>query len=179
VVKGTVAYREDLTLPPDAVVDVWAVDVTPGMNAAVILAETSVPVSGRQIPIPFEMPLPYDPSRIAPDHDYGVKAVIKTARGEALFETPEAVRVLTKGNPSSVNLMLTRVGAPAAPPSAAGLAGTSWRVEELAGEAVPAGAEGTLDFPESGKIAGRAFCNRFSGKAEIYGSSIRIGKVMD
>ncbi len=58
------------------------------------------------------------------------------------------------------------------------LEGTSWRVEDLAGESVPGeGPEGTLEFPEAGKVAGRAFCNRYFGKVKISGSSIQFGPI--
>jgi putative lipoprotein len=61
---------------------------------------------------------------------------------------------------------------------APGLEGTSWRLEDLAGESVGGdGPEGTLEFPEAGKVAGRAFCNRYFGKVEISGSSIKLGPI--
>ncbi|MET0620786.1 MAG: META domain-containing protein [Thermoanaerobaculia bacterium] len=173
VVSGAVTYDEDVALPRDAAVDVWIIDVTPGIVAAAILAETRIEAGEVRPPIPFK--LRYDPSRVYADHDYGIKAVIQSG-GQTLFEMPNDFRVLTKGHPTRVELWVKKVGG--APAASAGLAGTSWRVEELAGEAVPADAEGTLDFPEPGKLAGRAFCNRFSGKAEISGASIRIGPLM-
>lgn len=174
MVSGAVTYDEDVALPRDAAVDVWIVDVTPGIVAAAILAETRIEAGEVRPPIPFK--LRYDPSRVYADHDYGIKAVIQSG-GQTLFEMPNDFRVLTKGHPTRVELWVKKVGGAAAAASA-GLTGTSWRVEELAGEAVPAEAEGTLDFPEPGKLAGRAFCNRFSGKAEISGASIHIGPLM-
>lgn len=35
--------------------------------------------------------------------------------------------------------------------------------------------EATLEFPEAGKVAGRASCNRFFGTVEVSGGSIRFG----
>ena len=173
MVSGSVTYDEDLLLPADAAVDVWIVDVTPGIVAAAIVAETTIEAGNVRSPIPFK--LRYDPSRVFPDHDYAIKAVIRSG-GETLFEMPNDFRVLTKGQPTRVDVWVKKVGG--AEPAAAvpaGLGGTSWRVENLGGEAVPADAGGTLEFPEAGRVAGRAFCNRFSGKAEISGSSIRFG----
>lgn len=43
------------------------------------------------------------------------------------------------------------------------LVGSEWRVEQMAGREVPAGIEITLTFPESGRVAGKAACNRFFG----------------
>jgi putative lipoprotein len=170
MVSGAVTYDEDVTLPADAAVDVWILDVTPGIVAAAIVAETTIEAGNVRPPIPFK--LRYDPSRVFPDHDYAIKAVIRSG-GETLFEMPNDFRVLTKNQPTRVEVWVKKVaGADAAP---AGLAGTSWRVEEMGGEKVPGDAEGTLEFPQAGRVSGRAFCNRFSGQADISGSSIRFG----
>jgi putative lipoprotein len=168
VVRGTVAYRERITLPPDAVVEVWLRDVTPGIIVAqVLLGEATVRSEGRQVPIPFE--LRYDASRIEREHDYAVQATIQSG-GRALFESPTDQRVITKGNPTEVTLWLVRAGA-----DLPDLQGTAWRLESLGGTAALEGAEATLEFPEAGKIAGRGSCNRFFGKVEISGASIKLG----
>ena len=103
VVKGRVSYRERVALPPDAVVDLWIMDVSSGIVAQVITAEASVPTEGRQVPIPFEVR--YDPARIAADHPYGIRAVIR-AGGRTMFESEEPVLVITQGNPTDVDLWL-------------------------------------------------------------------------
>jgi putative lipoprotein len=176
VVSGAVTYDEDTSLPEDAAVDVWIVDVTPGIVATAIVAEATIEAGNARPPIPFK--LRYDPGRVFADHDYAIKAVIRSG-GETLFEMPNDFRVLTRGHPTRVEVWVKKVGAAgvgaASASASVSLAGTSWRVEELGGERVPADAEGTLEFPEAGRVAGRAFCNRFSGKAEISGSSIRFG----
>lgn len=108
-ITGTVSYRERMALPPDAVLEAWMTDITPGIIVTQqLLAEARVPVDGRQVPIPFEMT--FDPAIIAEDHDYGVRAVLRTADGTPLFESAEPVRVLTKGNPSHAELLLVRAG---------------------------------------------------------------------
>jgi heat shock protein HslJ len=172
LVSGAVTYDEDVTLPADAAVDVWILDVTPGIVAAAIVTETTIEAGNARPPIPFK--LRYDPSRVFADHDYAIKAVIRSG-GETLFEMPNDFRVVTKGHPTRVEVWVKKVAEADAGAAPAGLVGSSWRVEELGGEKVPADAEGTLDFPEAGRVAGRAFCNRFSGKAEIAGASIRFG----
>ena len=105
VLKGSVAYRERVALPPDAVVEVWLLDVSPLIVPLALIAETTVPSQGRQVPIPFE--LRYDPQKIQPDHIYGVKAAIRSAE-QILFETMTVHRVITQGNPSQVELWLHR-----------------------------------------------------------------------
>jgi putative lipoprotein len=106
VVRGTVSYREKIALTPDAEIDLWITDTTPGlMTAAVLIAEATVRCEGRQVPIPFE--LSFDAKRIDPAHTYGLKAAIRRG-GEVLFESEEAVSVITQGNPSKVALWLRR-----------------------------------------------------------------------
>ncbi|MGH9258548.1 MAG: META domain-containing protein [Acidimicrobiales bacterium] len=52
--------------------------------------------------------------------------------------------------------------------------GTSWRLEDLGGAGVIDNVEVTLEFPEAGKVAGKASCNRFFGTAEVAGGSIKL-----
>jgi putative lipoprotein len=171
-VRGTVAYRERMALPAEASVDVWITDIGSGVVTMAILAETTVAANGRQVPLPFELPL--DPSRVNADRPYGIRAAIR-AGGQTLFETREPTPVLTLGQPTTVALMLTRVPAesPAATPPS--LVGTAWRLEDLAGAGVVSGAEATLEFPEAGRVAGRGSCNRFFGPVTITGSAITFG----
>ncbi len=184
LVSGSVTYDEDVTLPPDAAVDVWIVDLTPGIVAGVIPAQTTIEAGNVRPPIPFKLRI--DPGRVFADHDYVIKAVIRSG-GETLFEMPNDFRVLTQGRPTRVDVWVKKLGVTGAVPGRAAaaapgpvsdqadLAGTLWRVQDLGGEGVPADAEGTLDFAEAGRIAGRAFCNRYSGQVQISGSSIRVG----
>lgn len=50
-----------------------------------------------------------------------------------------------------------------APAPAPVLVGTEWRLQSLGGRDVPASSQATLNFPESGRVAGNASCNRFFG----------------
>ncbi|MGH7498921.1 MAG: META domain-containing protein [Gemmatimonadales bacterium] len=70
-----------------------------------------------------------------------------------------------------------RVRADSSGRDAKGLRGTSWRLEDLGGAGVLDDAEATLEFPEAGKVAGRGSCNRFFGKVETAGDSIRFGPI--
>ena len=63
----------------------------------------------------------------------------------------------------------------AAAPSAPFLQGTAWRLDKIGGTTAIPGVEVTLEFPEEGRIGGRASCNRFFGTVEISGESIRLG----
>src|SRR5690242_12717948 len=71
----------------------------------------------------------------------------------------------------------------AAPPDAApsgavpdrGLAGTEWSLEEMDGKPVIVTSRATLNFPNNTAAAGNGSCNRFTGSAEIAGSTIKFG----
>lgn len=175
MVKGTVAYRERMALPNDAVIEVWMTDVTPGLITTMqVLGQTTVRADGKQVPIPFE--LSYDPAQIEPTHTYGIKAAI-TAGGEALFASDAPTPVITQGNPTTeVNLLVTR---PSPDPAggAASLAHTAWKLTDLAGTPVIADAEATLEFLEPGKIAGHGSCNRFAGTVEFTGDRLQVGRL--
>jgi len=127
-----------------------------------------VPAAGRQVPIPFE--LPYDPAKIAADHDYVVKAAI-SVRGRPLFTTQVGQTVLTKGNSRQADLMLTQVR------SGNPLASSMWTLVELPGATLVTGTEPTLDFQEGSKVGGRGSCNRFFGAVEVSGATIKFSDI--
>ena len=107
LLKGSVTYRERMAIPADAVVDVWIADTSPGIVAAVLLAETSVKAEGRQVPLPFE--LRYGPARVQPGHTYGVRAAIKVG-GNITFASKDAVQLTNPLKPGAVELVLVRQG---------------------------------------------------------------------
>ena len=62
--------------------------------------------------------------------------------------------------------------------SSAGLLGTEWRLEELSGAKALANVEATLMFPQAGRVAGKASCNRFAGPVEVRADSITFGALV-
>lgn len=54
------------------------------------------------------------------------------------------------------------------------IAGPEWRVTELAGGALPEGAGATLQLFPGGTMAGRAACNRFTGRFTLSGEGLRL-----
>ena len=105
-VTGTVAYRERIALTPEAVVEVQLLDVSlADASAKQIAIQTINPK--HQVPIPFD--LRYDPAAIDERMTYAVRATIR--EGERLmFTTDRSYRVLTRGNPDHVDLVLIRNG---------------------------------------------------------------------
>jgi putative lipoprotein len=172
-VTGTVAYRERVALPPDAIVEVSLIDATVRDDAARVVATTTVRADGHEVPLPFT--LHYDAGRIAKTHLYTVGAVIKSS-GEPLFTTDIARPVITQENPAHVDLMLMRVD-PTEASASGDLAGSSWILEDLNGAVVVADTRVTLDFAEKGRVTGTGSCNHYFATVEISGSSIRFGAV--
>jgi putative lipoprotein len=92
-------------LTPGAVVEVQLLDVSIADAAAKTIASQTIQPE-HQVPIPFE--LVYDPSDIDERFTYAVRATIRD-RDQLLFTTDRSYRVLTRGYPNHVELMLKRV----------------------------------------------------------------------
>jgi putative lipoprotein len=170
-VTGSVTYRERSALPPDAVVRLELSDVSRQDAGATPVAQVTLTPAGRQVPLPFE--LRYDSKAIDSTHTYAVRATIESG-GRPIFTTTTASRVITRGRPTHVDLVLSSVP-DRRPAPAAGLLGTRWLLEDLAGAGVIDEASATLEFPEPGKIEGNGSCNRFFGTVSIDGSAISVG----
>ena len=59
--------------------------------------------------------------------------------------------------------------------SAGELAGSAWTLTDLAGGNLIGDRVPTLTFPEAGRAAGNASCNRFFGTVSIKGSDLKLG----
>jgi len=102
-VTGTVAYRERIALPQEAVVHLQLLDVSRQDVAATIIDSVTVSSNGKQVPLSFV--LTYDPARIQENSTYAVQARI-TANGTLLFRNDVSYPVITRGNPKQVQMML-------------------------------------------------------------------------
>ena len=58
---------------------------------------------------------------------------------------------------------------------AASLIGTEWLLRDIAGTPALDTPPATLTFPETGRAAGNASCNRFTGSVEITDNSLKFG----
>ena len=115
VVTGTVTYRERVALTPDAVVEVKLLDVSRADAPAETIGEKIIENPG-QVPIAFE--IEYDPADIESRFSYAVRAVIK--EGDRLaFTTDTRYSVITRDNPTHVDLILVRVAATPTEPTTA------------------------------------------------------------
>lgn len=105
-VTGTVTYRQRSALPPGAVIEVKLLDVSRADAPAVTIAEQTVDPAGRQVPIAFE--LTYDAGHIVPNRRYAVRASI-LENNRLLFTSTQSYPVITGGNPSKVEIVVSPV----------------------------------------------------------------------
>ena len=106
-VTGTITYRERMALGPDATVEVELRDVSLQDAPSVTVAKVTITSPG-QVPISFE--IEYDASSIDDRATYAVRATIND-RGQMLFTNTTAYDVITRGNPTHVDMVLERVDA--------------------------------------------------------------------
>jgi uncharacterized lipoprotein YbaY len=106
---GTLSYRVPQQLPPDARVRVTLEEVSLADAPASVLGEQVFPTHGRQVPLSFE--LSFDPGQIDARHSYGIRALIESPDGEALFRTSHSHPVLTPdASPFEVEVVLEPAG---------------------------------------------------------------------
>ncbi len=143
-ITGTVAYRQRIALPPDAVVHVRLEDVSRADAPSILIAETRLPAEGKQVPIPFT--LEYDPAKIQDSRTYHLRVSILSGgaggAGEMLFSTTRAYPVLTRGAGREAQITVDQVaargdrgGEPPGGAPAAALEGPRWKLKELNGKA--------------------------------------------
>ena len=97
-VTGTVAYRERVMLPPDALLTVRLQDVSRQDVPARILGEQITVTDGKQVPLPFE--IQYDPSLIDERFSYSISARIEDGNGILRFISDTSNPVITRDNPT-------------------------------------------------------------------------------
>ncbi len=185
-ITGTVAYRQRIALPPDAVVHVRLEDVSRADAPSTLISEVRVPTGGKQVPIPFT--LDYDLAKIEDSHTYHLRAsILAGTEGAMLFTTTRAYPVLTRGSGREAQIMLDQVGAPPGPapgerPPAAGAAaleGPRWKLVELNGKAAVEGehwpvAGITFVRGQGRSIAAKTGVNSLGGTYTLAGDRLSI-----
>lgn len=181
-ITGTATYRERMAMPAGAVFEATLEDVSRADAPSETIARQRLTSPGNP-PIAFS--IPYDPARISANRQYVVRARI-LLNDKPLFTTDTANPVITRGNPTTVSLLLRRVGGgqTAAPPTPAPgntpFEGTRWRAIELAGKALPASnaaREAHLIFASGGRVSGSDGCNRITGSYMLKGDVISFGQM--
>ena len=110
-VTGTITYRERVALSHNAVIKVQMVDVSRADAPASVLYEQVIRADGKQVPFAFAMN--YDPGRIETNHTYAVQARIEDD-GKLRFINDQRYAVITRGEPTHVDLVLKSVGSASA-----------------------------------------------------------------
>ncbi len=106
-ITGTVAYRERIALPDNAVVEVSLQDISLADAPAKVISTHRFETNGAQVP--FEFSLTYDANKIEPRHRYSVSARIEVD-GKLRFITDMNYGVITdENNTDNVNLRLISV----------------------------------------------------------------------
>lgn len=108
-VTGTVTYREQIALSPDARLIVQIRDTSYADAAAELIAEQVIADPG-QVPVSFDVE--YDPDDINSRNRYSVSARIEESDGRLAFINDSAHDVITGGNPTRVDMVLVLVEPP-------------------------------------------------------------------
>ena len=111
-VQGTVNYLENLELTDDAVLRVSLRDTSYADASAELIAEQVITNAG-QVPIKFKVE--YDPEDVDPRNTYSISARIIEAGDRLAFINDTAYDVITRGNPSRVNMLLVMATPPPDP----------------------------------------------------------------
>ena len=108
-VSGTVTYRERIALTPGASLVVELRDVSLADAAAPLIARQTIANPG-QVPINFKVA--YSRDDIDSRHTYAIQARIIESDGRLAFINDTAYDVITRGNPSRVDMLLVLVQPP-------------------------------------------------------------------
>ena len=119
-VSGTVTYRERIALTPGATLEVSLRDVSLADAAAPLIARQTISDPG-QVPIKFKVE--YSRDDIDSRNTYAVSARIVESDGRLAFTNDTAYDVITRGNPSEVDMLLVLVQ----PPPDQVDSGSDWR----------------------------------------------------
>ncbi len=132
-VKGSVTYRERLALTPGATLVVELRDVSLADAPSRLIASQTIPNPG-QVPIRFKVE--YNRDDIDSRNRYSVTARVTESDGRLAFTNDTAYEVITRGNPSKVDMVLVLVQPP---PEMEKDAGPDWRTwEEVPAQVVSA-----------------------------------------
>ena len=174
-VTGSVTYREKIALPTGAVVQVKLLDVSKQDAPAVTIGEQVITTTGNQVPFSFE--IKYNPTAVDPRYSYSVRASI-TVEGKLWFTSDTSYPVITRGNPSTVEMILKKVAEPTSA-SASALENTNWVLESYGQpgtlKSVLKDAEITAVFDSAkGQVGGSAGVNRYFGSYKLDGSKLTM-----
>ena len=122
VLQGSIVYRERVALPDNAQVKLQLVDGARGTPNPAVAAETTFAAAGRQVPVPFSLPL--DGVKTEPGRTYALQAYI-LVDGKIRYVMPGRVTIDPNALPTTLSVLMVPgsddlpVADSPAPPSAA------------------------------------------------------------
>ena len=108
-VSGSVTYRERIALTPGATLEVSLRDVSLQDVAAPLIARQTITDPGQ---VPIEFKVEYHKDDIDSRNTYAVQARIVESDGRLAFINDTAYDVITRGNPTKVDMVLVLVQPP-------------------------------------------------------------------
>jgi putative lipoprotein len=172
VLRGTLAYRERIALPPNAVAEVSLVDSSRADAAANVIGRTQISPAG-QPPIAWE--IGYDSNAITSRGKYALQARI-SVDGRLWFVTATRNPVLT-GGPDKTNLMLRAVPRNKDEQPVRATYQGRWLAEDIGGGGVIDRLQTTLEIGDDNRIAGKGGCNRYFGRAKVAGETMSFSEI--
>ncbi|MGE0006511.1 MAG: YbaY family lipoprotein [Parvibaculaceae bacterium] len=164
--RGTVSYRERISLPPNAILEVSLLRVSRADASSSVIGVARVRTRNR-MPIPYR--LAFDDRRLRRGHSYALRARI-LVDGKVWFGTATPKPVAN--GPIQPDLRVQRVAARASDPSTPK---GKWLAESIRNGGVIDNLQSTIEIAADGKVTGSGGCNGFGGKAAITGDKISFG----
>ncbi len=159
---GTVTYRERITLPTHAVLQVSLVDTALADAPEGTIALAAVRTRGR---LPISYRLRFDDRKLRRGRNYGLMARI-LVDGQVWFTTGTPITVR---GPLQPEIVVQRAASEApAEPTPAG----KWLAESIRSGGVIDNLQSTSEIAADGTVAGKGGCNSFNGKATVAGDKI-------
>ena len=172
-ISGQLFYRERIALIPGGTATITISDVSRQDVAAPVVAETTIELEDRQVPIPFELTV--DDPTTRPGGSYSVTATISDRDGTLRWTTDTTNLVdLEQASIDVGELMLVGVSHEASDPTAESSIVGEWHVTAIDGTPVITGSAPTLSFDPDGILGGNASCNSYSTAYATHGSGLRI-----
>lgn len=179
-IRGTATYRERVALPRQAVFEATLEDVSRAGASSELIARVRNEQPG-SVPIPFT--IAYDPARVVAGRNYVVTARI-LVDDRVWFVTDRNYPVITRGQPSEVQLILRRTSGQTLPGRVqppATLENTNWNLTYLGNTAVVADPgrpqPNIVLHSQNATVAGSGGCNRFSGTYSLNGDRVSFSRV--
>lgn len=169
VIKGELTYRERIAVPQDSILVVSVRKAEKGAQSSPVLAEMTMSVGNRQVPIPFEIPVNAD--LLENGATLGVTGRIRSQDGATLWST----RVTKELFPGQPEVDLGRMMMKRELTLKDQLADREWVVEDLNGAGIIDASRMTMAFLGDGRVAGSSSCNRYMGQYQLRGNRIEFG----